>query len=136
MPYFHVYYNKSLIILIKPKFALVIQYMLNLTPQERRVIVFLAAISLLGIGSNFAWKNFSQTKLISGLNDNIGKTNINKADKETLMAIPGIGDKLAQRIIEFRRLNGDFQDCEELKKIKGINSYRFEKIKDSVFVEW
>ena len=69
------------------------------------------------------------------LNQNMGKININRSDKDGLILIPGIGPTLAQRIIDYRIQNGDFSDIEELRNIKGVTESRYEKMKGLVFVE-
>lgn len=109
--------------------------MFSLTKQERQVILFLAGMALLGAGVNFLVKQYSPVKSIAYLAQDIGKADLNKADKETLVNIPGIGEKLAERIIAYRREQGGFKDLEELKKIKGMNNYRREKIKDYLYVK-
>lgn len=63
------------------------------------------------------------------------KININKADYEDLIALPSIGDKIANRIIEYRKENGEFKDIEELKLIKGIGHKNFKKLKELITVE-
>ena len=55
--------------------------------------------------------------------------NINIADKETLNLLPGIGDVLSQRIIDYRNNNGNFKNIEDLKNVDGIGEKTFEKIK-------
>lgn len=109
--------------------------MLNLTQQEKKVILFLTAIALCGMGIDFYNKICSRIKPLAYFNRDPGKININQADQETLVILPGIGEKLAQRIIDYRIKNGYFPDIEELKKIKGITDYRFEKIKQAVSIE-
>lgn len=105
-------------------------FMFELTPQERRVILFLATIALTGIGADFLLKRYTAPKSIAALSRDIGKINLNTADKELLMEIPGIGEKLAERIIEYRNKQKIFQSTEELKNIKGITGYKYEKMKD------
>lgn len=109
--------------------------MFNLTKQERQVILFLLSIALLGAGVNFYLKQYSPVKSVVCLTQDIGKADINQADKETLVNISGIGNKLAERIIAYRREQGGFKDLEELKKIKGMNNYRYEKLKDFLCVK-
>jgi len=110
--------------------------MFNLTPQERRVILFLITMALVGMGINFLVKRNSLVKtFVCFAENNIGKVNLNKADKEDLMDIPGLGERLASRILEYRQQNGDFASLEDLKKIKGINDYRYEKLKNLCHVE-
>lgn len=61
--------------------------------------------------------------------------NINTADKQELMKIPGIGESKAERIIEYRELHGRFGSTEELMNVSGIGSGIFENMKDSVTVK-
>lgn len=59
-----------------------------------------------------------------------GKININTATAGELDTLPGIGPSYAQRIIEGR----PYAKIEDLKKVKGIGSTIFEKIKDRITV--
>lgn len=109
--------------------------MFNLTHDERKVIIFLSAVFLLGLGINFMIKEFIPTKTLVYFSDKLGKVNLNTADKKLLMSISGVGEKLSQRIIEFRDNQGGFSNLEELKDIKGITEAKFSKIKDYLIVE-
>ena len=109
--------------------------MFNLTKQERQVTLFLITLALAGMGINFLAKRYSPVKAIACFDQDFGKVDLNKADRETLVSITGIGEKLARRIIEYRKQNGDFKGLDELLKIKGINSYRYEKIKGLLCVK-
>ena len=59
---------------------------------------------------------------------------INRATKEQLMALPGIGESKATAIISYREKNGGFKSIEDLQKIEGIKAGVFNKIKDSISV--
>ena len=60
------------------------------------------------------------------------KININSATKEELKTIPGIGDVMAQKIIDYREQNGSFSSVEDSKNIDRIGDKTLEKIKDKV----
>ena len=60
--------------------------------------------------------------------------NINTASREELETLPGIGEVLAQRIIDYRRTNGYFKSIEEIKEVSGIGEKKFEAIKDLITV--
>ncbi|MGI6576069.1 MAG: helix-hairpin-helix domain-containing protein [bacterium] len=73
--------------------------------------------------------------IMSGVNavaNNTGKINLNRASKEELETLPGIGPALASRIITYRETNGPFRRVDELKKVSGIGDVRFEELKDLV----
>lgn len=63
-----------------------------------------------------------------------GLVDINQADKETLMTLPGIGESKADIIIQFREEHGAFESIEELMNIPGIKEGVFNKIKNSIKV--
>jgi len=53
---------------------------------------------------------------------------INEAAMSELMNLPGIGPSIAQRIVEYREMNGEFKKLEDVKKVKGIGDKLFQKI--------
>ena len=60
--------------------------------------------------------------------------NINTATVEELQILPGIGEALAQRIVDYRESNGDFQTIEELMNVSGIGEKKFDNIKEFITV--
>ena len=63
--------------------------------------------------------------------DPSGLVNINIASKDELMTLNGIGEVMAERIIEYRTGNR-FKNKEDIMSVKGIGSGIYEKIKDSI----
>ena len=59
---------------------------------------------------------------------------INTADKKTLMTLSGIGESYAERIINYREQNGDFNSVQELTHIRGIGQTLVEKNRDLLTV--
>ena len=102
--------------------------MFNLTRDERKVILFLLSLALIGLSLSFWNKRALGTAKTFTFNREILKLDLNSAGQEALLEIPGIGLTLAGRILDYRRENGCFRDKEELKTIKGITQYRYEKI--------
>ena len=54
-----------------------------------------------------------------------GKININTAGVDQLVKLPRIGEKIAARIIEFRKKNGKFKKIQDVMKVKGIGEKTF-----------
>jgi competence protein ComEA len=62
------------------------------------------------------------------------KVNINTASLDELQTLPRIGEKVAQRIVDYRKEHGDFKKIEELMKVKGIGEKTFKLIRDKIEV--
>ena len=54
-----------------------------------------------------------------------GKINLNTAGKDELMTIKGLGEVLAERILDYRERHGGFDSLEELMEVEGIGEKRF-----------
>ena len=67
----------------------------------------------------------------SGVSGADAQVNINKASKEDLMKLPGIGEKLAEQIITYRE-DHPFEIPEDICKVSGIGEAKFEKFRDLI----
>ena len=63
-----------------------------------------------------------------------GPININRASAKEFDGLAGIGPVIAKRIVEYRRINGPFMTIEDLQKVSGIGSAKFEEFKSKVSV--
>jgi comEA protein len=62
----------------------------------------------------------------------LGKININTANLRQLIDLPGIGEKIAQRIIDYRLSNGLFKNKEAIKNVSGIGEKTYEALKNKI----
>lgn len=62
-----------------------------------------------------------------------GLININTADAAELMKLKGVGEKTAEKIIEYRAQT-PFEKPEDIMNVKGIGEKKFEDIKDHICV--
>ncbi len=70
----------------------------------------------------------------SGTAEEEGPVHINTASLEELETLPGIGPKLAGRIVAYREENGPFTTVEELCEVSGIGEKVLEKIRARIVV--
>ncbi|WHZ21325.1 MAG: hypothetical protein OJF47_000437 [Nitrospira sp.] len=62
------------------------------------------------------------------------RIDLNQASLSDLEALPGIGPKLAQRVVEYRTLRGPFKKVEDLREVKGIGRKKFDRLRPHVLV--
>lgn len=61
------------------------------------------------------------------------KVDINLCDKQELLSLPGIGEVIAGRIIDYREIN-KFKTIEDIKNVSGIGDKKYEGIKELIIV--
>lgn len=101
-----------------------------LSRSDKYVLFVLIALALLVAGVQMIW--LPRAPQAASLEAEV--ININTASKQELMRLPGVGEVLAQRIIEYREAHGGFKALEELMNVKGIGPKLLEKIKDRIKV--
>jgi len=119
-----------------------------MTKQEKIVIWFLVGLLVLGLVVKFYKARAANVNLkVEKISAGPGKIDVEKIAKEkglikinTAVAadfarLPGIGQALAQRIVDYRDKNGVFFVKEDLKKVRGIGEKKYEAIKDYITVE-
>ncbi len=57
------------------------------------------------------------------------KININQASASQLVLLPRVGAKAAERIVEYRKAHGSFNQADELMEVKGIGEKLFLQLK-------
>lgn len=62
------------------------------------------------------------------------QVNINAATAEQLEELPGVGPKMAARIVEYRQKNGGFKKVEDLMNVRGLGEKNFLKLKPFITV--
>lgn len=60
------------------------------------------------------------------------RINLNKASKEDLQQVEGIGERLADVIVNYRQEHGRFKSKDEIHQIPGFSDIRTDKLKNSV----
>jgi competence protein ComEA len=63
------------------------------------------------------------------------RLDLNRATREELERLPGIGPALAARIVEHRERHGPFRRAEHLLVVRGISERRFRELRHLVKVE-
>ena len=61
--------------------------------------------------------------------------NLNTATAEQFISLPGIGEKLAAAIVEYREENGPFSEVEDITRVSGIGAAKLAAIREYLTVE-
>ena len=133
--------------------------MLGFTKSEKTVVVFLIVVSVIGTGIvsvqkllfeksagkyKVKYAQFDNQFAALEKRDSLavrtekGKQtliNINTASRQELIKLPGIGPKLSERIIQYRKDKGKFKTGRELIKVKGIGEKKIVKILPLICIE-
>ena len=64
-----------------------------------------------------------------------GPLDLNRATTQELTTLPGIGEVLAQRIVDYRNANGPFASVDDLLEVNGIGPGILETIRPQITTE-
>lgn len=110
--------------------------MFCLTAQERKVLIWLGVVILIGAALRFFYLK-AKVPLPMAVNPTVVSPaaaavlkpiNINKASAADFDKLPGIGPGLAQRIIDYRNQQGNFTSIDDLENVSGIGEKKFQAI--------
>jgi competence ComEA-like helix-hairpin-helix protein len=95
-------------------------------------LLLAAAVMLLGIHfiASLRWAT-RPTDREHGLDYRV---DLNRADRAELLQLPGVGDSLAQRIIDYRKARGGFNRVEDLLHLHGVGSAKLDRLRPWVWV--
>ena len=89
----------------------------------RKTFPLLIAILLITSVAGAAFADDTQTSAAPA-----GVVNINTADVAQLSLLPRVGQKAAQRIVDYRTAHGPFKKATDLMQVKGFGSKSFERL--------
>tara|TARA_Y100000588_G_C14077712_1_gene848705 strand:- start:623 stop:1006 length:384 start_codon:yes stop_codon:yes gene_type:complete len=116
------------------------------TDQERMVVILLASLFILGMVLKVARDHFDtgiDGFTLIGTNQDIvdyyavlekkdiefaGKVDINSAEIEELILLPGVGEKTAEKIMNTRNELGKFNLLEDLMLVPDIGEKKYKKL--------
>jgi competence ComEA-like helix-hairpin-helix protein len=102
--------------------------MFFLTPQERKFVCLVMIVFIIGAAVQLSLRrDIAPMRWAKSVRH--FKIHINTAHDYELQMLPGIGAKLAQRIVEYRHAHASFKTVEDLKYVHGLTAKRFEHIK-------
>ena len=107
--------------------------------KELLATFFLITTILIGTGFKYAidqhwW--LPETEVVDTDPESIKlKIDLNRAEWYELIILPGIGEKKARTIVEYRKKTGGFKTIEQLCLINGIGEKTVKKFEDLVFID-
>jgi len=128
--------------------------MLSITPQEKRIVIFLVSTLLIGGAVRLVRYHLSdpppEISIIPSepaggdLSDALApdsqevkppeKIDINTADPQQLQALSGIGPHLARRIVEHRLQHGPFSSPGDITSVPGIGEKTYQRLRDRITI--
>jgi competence protein ComEA len=96
------------------------------------IVMALLVMPWTAVAADKAANASGRTTTVSTTVGSDAKVNINTASAKELMALNGIGAKVAERIVAYREANGPFKKVEDLKKVEGIGKGLLERNRERI----
>lgn len=108
-----------------------------LTFQERRVVLFVSSLLLLGLALTFLKKTAGCNVCLIDIygKKKPGALDINAATRDELLSLPGIGAQGADNIVAWRSAHGGFKDTEELREVPGVTEKILDVSKQYLYIK-
>lgn len=107
--------------------------------REFIVVIFFLVVFTAGIGLKYVKDNHldvEPTEIVYKSHSKAGyRIDINKADRNELILLPGIGKTRAKAIIEYRNKYGAFNSVDELLNIYGVGESTLNSIRNVVVIK-
>ena len=113
---------------------------------EREGVVLISSVSekdTMSSADQSAAQSISESKAVSGSEEDTSEQtpdtvqfpiNLNTATAEELIAVPGIGEVTAGKILEYRAQIGRFESVDELLEVKGIGEKKLASMREYLSV--
>ncbi|CAM3932176.1 ComEA family DNA-binding protein [Pseudoalteromonas byunsanensis] len=86
-------------------------------------IIFVVTLIIgFGLNCNASAQELNDSTRVTIVDHTTHLVDINSASIDELAKLPGVGQKKAQAIIDYRQTNGRFVDLDALQQVKGIGS--------------
>ncbi len=122
------------------------------TRNEQKILVVLSVVFLAGAGikayraltgqpnersfeyaqSDSVFTARTRAPMHAGTDTARGRVDLNTATRMQLVALPGIGPTLADRILAYRAAHGRFSTVNDVKKVAGIGPKKFERLRGMI----
>lgn len=97
--------------------------------MKKIISILLLSSVFLTTSANFAIADTAKSKISQ---QQMTMVNLNTASLKQLVTLPGVGNKKAAAIIEYRTKNGKFKSVDDLVKVKGVGKKMLMKLKGQV----
>lgn len=100
--------------------------------RSKTWIALFVLLVMLGLGADAAAERRGDQVVVTKAG---GPVNINTAGVKQLMTLEGVGQKVAEKVVEYRAAHGPFKKPEEIRKVQGIGPGLWEKNRERIVVK-